>query len=166
MRALGSPAFVAGAQLQLALLCTGNADNLALKKENEELIRANEDWKRRFEGKERELATQQKAVIKLQYLVEWYMSREQRFKAVSRAEMEELVEEQSHGQKQMENVRTPSFLPAPLAPRCCSCRLGGRSDGPEAEERSDEQDGAPAADVRVVRGERAQADAHAEEEGG
>ena len=34
------------------------------------------------------------AVIKLQYLVEWYMSREQRFKAVSRAEMEELVEEQ------------------------------------------------------------------------
>jgi hypothetical protein len=81
-----------------------NADNLALKKENEELIRANEDWKRRFEGKERELATQQKAVIKLQYLVEWYMSREQRFKAVSRAEMEELVDEQSHGQKQMEQV--------------------------------------------------------------
>jgi|EP01049_Picozoa_sp_SAG25_P005240 hypothetical protein len=79
-----------------------NADNLALKKENEELVRANEDWKRRYEGKERELATQQKAVIKLQYLVEWYMSREQRFKAVSRAEMEELVEEQSHGQKQME----------------------------------------------------------------
>ena len=79
-----------------------NADNLALKKENEELIRANEDWKKRYEGKEHELAAQQKAVIKLQYLVEWYMSREQRFKAVSRAEMEELVEEQSHGQKQME----------------------------------------------------------------
>lgn len=81
-----------------------NADNLALKKENEELIRANEDWKRRYETKERELATQQKAVIKLQYLVEWYMSREQRFKAVSRAEMEELVDEQTHGQKQMEQV--------------------------------------------------------------
>ena len=30
------------------------------------------------------------------------MSREQRFKAVSRAEMEELVDEQTHGQKQME----------------------------------------------------------------
>ena len=38
-----------------------NADNLALKKENEELLRANEDWNRRFEGKERDLAQQQKA---------------------------------------------------------------------------------------------------------
>ena len=43
-----------------------NSDNLALKKENEELIRANEDWKRRYDTKERELAQQQKAVIKLQ----------------------------------------------------------------------------------------------------
>lgn len=60
----------------------------------------------RFGQKDRDLGAQQKAVIKLQYLVEWYMAREARFKAVSQSEIEDLVEDQrvskAVGQKKLD----------------------------------------------------------------